>query len=326
MAKLTAVAAYVDFDADVDLAHDVDTDLDARGVDTDWHGVGSDWHGVGSDERGVDSDDGGVVVGAGSLRATVDLGQPGRVTRLADLRTAGLVRQASEPVGRVEQSLPVSAQLRPLLPGGVLRRGGTVAVAANADGRSASSRAGATSLLFALVAEASSSGSWCAVVGLPRLGLVAAAEAGVAVERFALVPHPGPDWAAVVAALIDGVDIVVVATPGPVAAAVASRLGARARQRGAVLIPVGQWPGADLTLTVTGDTWHGLGQGRGRLRTRDLEVHVQGRGAAARGRRAMLSLPARELAERPSAQPGVADLVPPLKLAPELVSELGLAG
>jgi hypothetical protein len=249
------------------------------------------------------------------------------VTRLADLRTAGLVRQASEPVGRVEQSLPVSAQLRPLLPGGVLRRGGTVAVAANADGRSASSRAGATSLLFALVAEASSSGSWCAVVGLPRLGLVAAAEAGVAVERFALVPHPGPDWAAVVAALIDGVDIVVVATPGPVAAAVASRLGARARQRGAVLIPVGQWPGADLTLTVTGDTWHGLGQGRGRLRARDLEVHVQGRGAAARGRRAMLSLPARESAERPSAaQPGVPDLVPPLKLAPEPVSELGLAG
>jgi len=327
MAKLTAVAAYVDFDADVDLAHDVDTDLDARGVDTDWHGVGSDELGVGSDERGVGADDDVVVIGAGRrVRATVDLGQPGRVTRLADLRTAGLVRQASEPVGRVEQSLPVSAQLRPLLPGGVLRRGGTVAVAANADGRSASSRAGATSLLFALVAEASSSGSWCAVVGLPRLGLVAAAEAGVAVERFALVPHPGPDWAAVVAALIDGVDIVVVATPGPVAAAVASRLGARARQRGAVLIPVGQWPGADLTLTVTGDTWHGLGQGRGRLRTRDLEVHVQGRGAAARGRRAMLSLPARELAERPSAQPGVADLVPPLKLAPELVSELGLAG
>jgi len=314
MAKLTAVAAYVDFDADVDLAHDVDTDLDARGVDTDWHGV--------------DSDDDVVVIGAGRrVRATVDLGQPGRVTRLADLRTAGLVRQASEPVGRVEQSLPVSAQLRPLLPGGVLRRGGTVAVAANVDGRSASSRAGATSLLFALVAEASSSGSWCAVVGLPRLGLVAAAEAGVAVERFALVPHPGPDWAAVVAALIDGVDIVVVATPGPVAAAVASRLGARARQRGAVLIPVGQWPGADLTLTVTGDTWHGLGQGRGRLRTRDLEVHVQGRGAAARGRRAMLSLPARELAERPSAQqPSVADLVPPLKLAPEPASELDLAG
>jgi hypothetical protein len=230
----------------------------------------------------------------------VDLGQPGRVTRLADLRTAGLVRQASEPVGRVEQSLPVSAQLRPLLPDGVLRRGGTVAVAA-----------GATSLLFALVAEASSAGSWCAVVGLPRLGLVAAAEAGVAVERFALVPHPGPDWTAVVAALIDGVDIVVVATPGPVAAAVASRLGARARQRGAVLIPVGQWPGADLTLTVTGATWHGLGQGRGRLRTRELEVYVHGRGAAARGRRATLCLPARELAER-------ADLVSPLKLAPDL--------
>ena len=190
--------------------------------------------------------------------------------------------------------------------------------------------------------RSSRSGSWCAVVGMPRLGLVAAAEAGVAVERFALVPHPGPDWAAVVAALIDGVDIVVVATPGPVAAPVASRLAARARQRGAVLVPVGHWPGADLTLTVTGATWHGLSQGRGRLRTRELEVYVHGRGAAARGRRATLSLPARELAERTSspALNTVADLVPPLKLAPELrlvpelipatepepVAELGLAG
>jgi hypothetical protein len=98
-----------------------------------------------------------------------------------------------------------------------------------------------------------------------------------------------------------------------------------------VLIPVGQWPGADLTLTVAGATWHGLGQGRGRLRTRELEVHVHGRGAAARVRRATLSLPARELAERPSAPGGtVADLIPPLKLAPaveqEQVPELGLAG
>ena len=50
--------------------------------------------------------------------------------------------------------------------------------------------------------------------GCPRSASVAAAEAGVALDRLALVPHPGPDWPTVVAALLDGVDIVVAAAPG----------------------------------------------------------------------------------------------------------------
>ena len=223
-----------------------------------------------------------VMIGAISRRSAhdrADLG--GRVARLAEIRAAGLVRHASERVEvGVERSLPVTAALRPLLPGGSLRRGGTIAVAS-----------GSTSLLFALLAEASTAGSWCVAVGLPRLGLVAAAEAGMAVERFALVPHPGPEWAGVVAALLDGVDIVVTATPGGVPAQVASRLVARARQRGGVLVPVGQWPGADVTLEVASDEWHGLGQGRGRLRSREIEVVAQGRGAATRARRVSLWMP-----------------------------------
>jgi hypothetical protein len=204
------------------------------------------------------------------------------VARLAAIRAAGLVRHASEPVGAdgIERSLPVVPELRPLIPGGHLRRGTTIAVAP-----------GSTSLLFALLAEASTAGSWCAAIGLPRLGLVAAAEAGIAVDRFALVPNPGPEWASVVAALLDGVDIVVAATPGPTGAQVAARLTARARQRGSVLVPIGTWPGADLTLEVVGGTWHGLGQGRGRLRHREVEVVTCGRGAAARTRRARLWLP-----------------------------------
>src|SRR5687768_13037970 len=118
------------------------------------------------------------------------------VTRLESLRAAGLVRRASERVDEgVERSLPVGAALRPLLPGGCLRRGSTVAISFSGAG-------GATSVLFALLAEASAAGSWCAVVGLPRLGLVAAAEAGVALPRLALVPHPGPDWVDAVGALL----------------------------------------------------------------------------------------------------------------------------
>lgn len=224
----------------------------------------------------------------------------GRVARLAELRAAGLVRRASERIDvAMERSLPVAAPLRSLLPGGSLRRGGTVAVASGSGSAALSSggpfplSSGSTSLLFALLAEASSAGSWCAVVGLPRLGLIAAAEAGIAVERFALVPHPGPDWPGVVAALLDGVDIVVAATLGPVSAQVASRLTARARQRGVVLVPVGRrWPGADITLEVADAVWHGLGQGRGRLRSREMEVVAHGRGAAARPRRVRLWIPA----------------------------------
>jgi hypothetical protein len=208
------------------------------------------------------------------------------VSRLDSLRAAGLVRRASERVDEgVERSLPLAAVLRPLLPGGCLRRGGTVSI------RTGATSIGATSLLFALLAEASNAGSWCAAVGLPRLGLVAAAEAGVSVQRLALVPHPGPDWVETVGALLDGLDIVALATPGGVAPQLATRITARARQRGAVLVAMGAWPGADVSLDVVRGAWHGLGQGVGRLRRREVEVVASGRGAAARSRRVRLWLP-----------------------------------
>jgi len=196
------------------------------------------------------------------------------------LRQAGLVRRASEEArpAEVDRTLPVAPELSRLFPAGGLRRGSTVAVRLG-------ERPGATSLLLALVAAASAAGSWCAVVGLPDLGMVAAAEAGVAMERFALVPRPGPDWPGVVAALLDGVDVVAVATPGPVPAVVRTRLAARARQRGSVLVPCGRWDGADLTLSVGDGVWHGPEQGRGRLLRREQEVVAYGRGAAAQVRR-----------------------------------------
>jgi hypothetical protein len=227
------------------------------------------------------------------------------VSRLAPLHAAGLVRRASDRVDEgVERSLPVTAALRPLLPGGCLRRGSTVAIGHGPAGRTGSGTApgmgvgsgtgtgtGTTSLLFALLAEASIAGSWCAAIGLPGLGLIAAAEAGVVLERFALVPYPGPEWAETVAALLDGLDIVVVNTPAGVPAQLASRVAARARQRGAVLVSVGSWPGADITLDVVRSSWHGLGEGVGRLRRREAEVLISGRGAAARSRRARVWLP-----------------------------------
>jgi hypothetical protein len=185
-------------------------------------------------------------------------------------------------LGAPDRMLPVIHELGPLLPGGGLRRGSTVATS------------GATSLVIGLLAAASRTGSWCAIVGLPTFGAAAAAEAGVELSRLALVPHPGPEWSTVVAALLDGVDVVVAAPPGPVAASLTGRLAARARQRGSVLIGCGRWPGADVSLTSTDSEWDGLDGGRGRLRKRRFTVTARGRGAAAQPKKATFWLPAYE--------------------------------
>lgn len=184
---------------------------------------------------------------------------------------------ASAPADRVRM-LPVHTDLAGLFPWGGLRRGSTVVVH------------GSTSLLLALLAAPTASGSWAAAVGMPNLGLLAAAELGVAVERLALVRHPGAELPGVVAALLDGVDLVAVAR-GRLSDAHARRLSARARHRGAVLLSVGPWPGADVELRRERAGWDGLGEGCGYLARREVLVRARGRGAAARPVRASLQLP-----------------------------------
>ncbi|MCE3554287.1 hypothetical protein LWC33_22885 [Pseudonocardia sp. RS11V-5] len=180
--------------------------------------------------------------------------------------------------------LPVAAPLAPLLPGGGLRRGSTVSVTTGP---------GSTSLLFGLLGEASAEGAWAGVIGAPGLGAVAAAEAGIRLERLALVPRPGADLVAVTAALLDGLDLVVVAGAerAGVRAGDRQRLAARARQRGAVLLALGSWPGADLVLGCSRPEWWGATRGAGRLRSRCAVVRSTGRGTGASGRETELLLP-----------------------------------
>jgi hypothetical protein len=184
-----------------------------------------------------------------------------------------------------ERLLPVLEPLAPLLPGGGLRRGSVVSVASS------------TSLALALLAGASAAGSWCAAVGLPSLGVAAAAELGVVLERFPLVASPtGPEeWAWAVAALVDAVDVVVAKPPPHLRDVHTRKLAARVRERSAVLVATGAWPGgADVRLAVMGATWEGVGNGHGRLRARRVDVVASGRGAAARERRLSLWLPGPE--------------------------------
>ena len=200
----------------------------------------------------------------------------------ASLVTSGAVGVASDlvkvPSGRVRM-LPVHTDLAGLFPWGGLRRGSTVSVH------------GSTSLLLALLAAPTVGDSWAAVVGMPDLGVLAAAELGVAVDRLALVRHPGAELPAVVAALLDGMDLVV--TPrARLTDAQTRRLSARARHRGAVLLTAGAWPGAELELRCARAGWDGIGDGHGYLTCREIAVETRGRGAASRPARAALRLPA----------------------------------
>ena len=189
-----------------------------------------------------------------------------------------------------ERLLPVLEPLAPLLPAGGLQRGWTVTVSRS------------TSLALALLAGASAAGSWCAAVGMPSLGLAAAAEVGVVLERFPLVAAPADagEWAWTVTTLLDAVDVVLVRPPEPawrersrsLPEPQARRLAVKARERSSVLLVcTPAWPGADVRLVAGDARWEGVGQGHGRLRARRVEVVAGGRGAAARERRVSLWLP-----------------------------------
>jgi hypothetical protein len=169
--------------------------------------------------------------------------------------------------------LPVPQALAELFPEGGLRRGSTITVS------------GSSSLVLALLAEVSQQQGWCAEVGSPLLGSAAAAEAGVALERFVRVAEPGEQWPSIVASLLEAFDIVVVHPPPRAREADMRRLSARARERSAVLLATTKWDGAQLGLSVTDQRWHGLGSGHGYLRARELDVQALGRGASTQPRR-----------------------------------------
>jgi hypothetical protein len=149
---------------------------------------------------------------------------------------AGLRERIRPTAPAGERCLPVLEPLRAVLPEG-LRRGTSVAVGGEAR----------VSVLLALLAGASQAGSWVAVVGVPELGLAAAAELGLDLDRLLLVATPPPaQWATVVVALAEAVDVVVAAPRHRVRPADARKLAARVREQGAVLVrlaPVGSLHG-----------------------------------------------------------------------------------
>ena len=136
-------------------------------------------------------------------------------------------------------------------------------------------------LALALASRSVVVGSWLAVVGVPVLGVEAAAGFGIPLSRLVVVDAPGGPamWAERVAAAADGFDIVMTCPPAG-AERMVRKVRARLQARGVVLIAVGRAsPGVscDLELTTTSLEWRGLGQGSGHLIARRATVRAHGR-------------------------------------------------
>lgn len=194
----------------------------------------------------------------------------------ARARLAEVARRTAPLVTARERTVPVPGPLGALLP--ALQRG-TVTVVEGEPG------AGATTLALALAGAVSRGGEWVAAVDPDgSLGGLALAEAGIAPERCAVVRRVPPDrWALVVAALLDGVALVVADPPPRLRAADARRLVARARERAALLVVTGPWPAdAALHLQAEGSAWSGLGAGSGALGPATVRVRLESRAGTRR--------------------------------------------
>ncbi len=207
--------------------------------------------------------------------------------RLQALRDASreVSTHAPQPSGRPGvTALPALHPVVPELPAGAL-----VSV----------SGTGAASLGTALLAGACQERSWAAVVGIPEFGVRAAAGMGADIRRLLLADSPNRHWAETIAALTEGVDLVLTHAPSQVNPALARRLTALARRNGCVLVVAGQaWEGTWLHLTITESMWDGLAHGHGHLRGRRARVVARGRGSG-EGRQVTLWLPGPDGAVHP---------------------------
>ncbi|WP_405167162.1 hypothetical protein OG203_19945 [Nocardia sp. NBC_01499] len=174
--------------------------------------------------------------------------------------------------------LGVPGGLGRLLPAGGLVKGSVVVCSGN-------------SLVNGLLAAVTGSGKSAAVIGCHQLGLLAAAEMGADLSRLAHIPQPGQDRLAVLAVLLDGLDLVVLDLAGAAVAPSRSRaLMARVRSHRSVLVVTGgDWAGSDLRLESRPAAYSGLGRGRGRLQSVHLDVRVSGKGLQPRTGRLVLA-------------------------------------
>jgi len=199
-----------------------------------------------------------------------------------------LATQQLDTKPQVVERLAVADDVRELLPDSGLVRGRIVRCSGDAG----------LSLALSLCSLATQQGSWLGVVGVDHLGLLAAVEHGVALERTVLVhpPKTSREWSITVAAAIEGLDLLIVAVPERLSVNDARRVQTRLQSRRAVMIIVdntvlsqsrsmngsneAQQFLADVVLDTKTKSWSGVDKGAGYLQHRDVRIRVSGRRVA----------------------------------------------
>jgi hypothetical protein len=178
----------------------------------------------------------------------------------AELRVG--VRSRAEVVAPLAP--PEPAPLTKLLPDGVLPAGAVVSVLGPGSSGSAS--------LTTWLLGATQHGRPVAVVGWPQLGLVALSEAGVDVGKIYAVPDAGGQPALVLAALIDGFELVVAGPRLQLTPSERRRLLARARRLDTAVLSAVPWEGAAASFVVERSRWSGPDRGDRWIRDARLSV------------------------------------------------------
>jgi len=209
-----------------------------------------------------------------------------RVTELSIKELLATQQLDTKP--QVVERLAVADDVRELLPDSGLVRGRIVRCSGDAG----------LSLALSLCSLATQQGSWLGVVGVDHLGLLAAVEHGVALERTVLVhpPQTSREWSVTVAAAIEGLDLLIVAVPERLSVNDARRVQTRLQSRRAVMIIVentvlsqsrsmhgsneSQQFLADVVLDTKTKSWSGVDRGAGYLQHRDVRIRVSGRRVA----------------------------------------------
>jgi hypothetical protein len=183
----------------------------------------------------------------------------------------------SSPVLASQRPRPVRGPYAEVFPNG-LRPGTSVAVTAARGQLEAAALRNAIALAAGVVPP----DGWVAAVGVPSMGVVAAAEAGLALDHLVFLAAPTTAWATVAIAAVEAFDVVVLAVPTRPRLAEVRRLAGRARERGTTVIATGPgasaW-GSEARVVTAAVAWDGLGDGHGVLRSCRVTVELDGRGS-----------------------------------------------
>lgn len=167
--------------------------------------------------------------------------------------TASAQQQAPTLITREDREhIPVHPALNAALPHGLTRGAITTTH-------------GSTYLALTLITQHTKNGGWVAIVGAPNINYVTLQDLDANLNNIIAIPHPGEKTPEVIAALIEGTDLILLGPNITLTAGEQRTLAARNRERGTHIITQTPWKGARTHLAAQHHPWHGTNHGLGRL-------------------------------------------------------------